>query len=110
MTARWRYDWLLARARDPVDIVTYAFAGAIDTSAAALPAPRRLGLAPARFAALLTRYFPQAAEVFSLLPSETGDFPLRNDEFEDLLQLLRDHGSRRDEENEWLAHAVAAAC
>jgi len=110
MAARWCYDWLLARARDPADIVTYAFAGAIDTSAAVLPASCRLGLEPARFAVLLAHYFPRATEEVLPFPDETGCSSLRNDEFGDLLQLLRDHGSRQDEENEWLAHAVAAAC
>ncbi len=110
MAVPWCYDWLLARARDPVDIVTYAFAGAIDASAAALPAPHRLGLESRRFTALLARYFPSVTEDFSPFPSGTECPPLRNDEFGDLLQLLRDHSCCRNEENEWLAHAVAAAC
>jgi len=103
---------LLDHARNPADIATRAFAGALAVSRGQLPEARPLGLPPAEAKALLARYFPTAK---LLLPEEAandpaiGCPPLRTDEHEDLLQLLLAHRSDDSDETRWLASAVAAS-
>jgi len=105
---------LMLAAQDPTDPVTRAFAGALETSRAALPAAQPLGLDGAAFQALLVRYFPTAANdlpEFTGAADAVGCPALRSEEYDDLLQLLlayRSDGS--DETTLWLASAVAAAC
>lgn len=103
---------LLDHARNPADVATRAFAGALAASRGRLPEARPLGLPPAEARALLARYFPTAKR---LLPEDAandaaiGCPPLRTDEHEDLLQLLLSHRSDDSDETRWLASAVAAA-
>lgn len=100
---------LMQAAENPADPATRAFAGALETSWGALPMARPLGLDAVAFRALLARYFP-AANDLPELAAEAGCQPLRDDEYDDLLQLLRDHRSDGSDETAWLASAVAAAC
>lgn len=104
---------LMLAAQDPTDPVTRAFAGALETSRAALPAAQPLGLDGAAFQALLVRYFPAAANdlpEFNGAADATGCPALRCDEYDDLLQLLLAYRSDGSDETSWLASAVAAAC
>jgi nitrogen fixation protein NifQ len=108
------YDRLMAQARNPADIPTQAFAGVIGfaRTQAAMPPHRVLRLSAERYAVLLERYFPQAGHttVVAGAADDAGCPALDNGEFDDLLDLLLAHRSRRDEPSEWLARAVAAAC
>lgn len=108
-------DTLLAFAPDPADLATLAFAGVIAGAWAqrgveVLPL---LGVDAGETRRLLHRYFPGAAEAlgvpWELLANACSELN-REDEIEDLLQLLLDHRTRDDEETRWLAHAVATAC
>jgi len=99
---------LLDHARNPADVATRAFAGALATSSGALSQP--LGLPPESFHALLARYFPAAAPVYEAANDPAIGCPaLRTDEYDDLLQLLLAHRSGDSDETRWLASAVAAA-
>lgn len=101
---------LLACARDPHDVATRAFAGALTTSGRALPRP--LGLSDEAFRALLARYFPTAANEgdWHGEAASSGCPALRVEEYDDLVELLLDHRSDDGDETVWLASAVAAAC
>jgi len=100
---------LMLAAENPDDPATRALAGALETSWGALPQARPLGLDAAAFQTLLARYFPAANDLPELV-AEAGCQPLRDDEYDDLLQLLLDHRSDSRDETIWLASAVAAAC
>lgn len=106
---------LLAFARDPADTATLAFAGVIGSAwrqrgVGVLPF---LGVDAAATRRLLERYFPGADAAFRVpwdaLAGTARGFS-RDDEIEELLQLLLDHRTRDDEETRWVAHAVATAC
>lgn len=100
------YRQLMAGARDPADAVTQAFGGVLARF-------RIRGLEAPVLARLLSRYFPDADEVWVNVPSaddQAGCSALCAEEFEDLLMLLRAHRSEDSEETEWLAHAIATAC
>ncbi len=102
---------LMLAAHDPADLVTRAFAGALETSWGALPMARPLGLDRVSFQALLMRYFPAANDLSALAETApAGCEALRADEYDDLLQLLLDHRGDAGDETRWLAGAVAAAC
>lgn len=100
---------LMLAAENPADPATRVFAGALETSRGALPMARPLGLDAVAFRALLACYFP-AANDLPELAAEAECQPLRDDEYDDLLQLLLDHRSDGSDETGWLASAVAAAC
>lgn len=104
------YAALMAAARCPGDPATLALAGVI-----ALAANRRApydvpiaGLDNAELLILQARLFPTLAA-----PARQADGPAPPpdslDEFDDLLALLLEHRSHRDELSDWLAHAVATA-
>lgn len=101
---------LLEYARDPADVATRAFAGAMATSDGVLNRP--LGLAPKAFRTLLARYFPEACNgpEWAEEAASSGCPALRVEEFDDLLALLLAHRSDDSDETAWLASAVAAAC
>lgn len=103
---------LMLAARDPAEVATRAFAGALETSWGALPMARPLGLDEVAFQALMARYFPAANDVLNLVEDmpTAGCEALRADEYDDLLQLLLDHCGDSSDETHWLASAVAAAC
>jgi nitrogen fixation protein NifQ len=101
---------LIAAAARPDDPVTLAFAGTIAM------APQRRApydvpvcdLDDAELAALERRFFPGLAVPFAAanpLPAAACF-----DEFSDLVALLLDHRTCRDDTSRWLAHAVATAC
>lgn len=99
---------LLDHARNPADVATRAFAGALAVSSGVLPRP--LGLVPEAFSALLARYFPAATlSIEAANDAGSGCPALRTDEYEDLVQLLLAHRSDDSDETRWLASAVAAA-
>ena len=107
------YDRLMAQARNPADIPTQAFAGVIGFARrhAAMPPHRVLRLSVERYAVLLERYFVNAGLAAAGEATDDAACPaLDNDEFVDLLDLLLAYRSTRDEQSEWLARAVAAAC
>lgn len=109
------YDWLLARARNPEDGVTKAFAGVIQSAGKGEIQPPNLGMGLSldKFVELLDRYFPGASREMCGESSKTGDTdcqPFRMDEFDDLVGLLLEHRSDDAEHTEWLAYAFASGC
>jgi len=113
-TSAFTYDSLMAHARNPLDSVTRALAGAIASAAAGhIEAPNlALGLSRSRYSALLAQHFP-GAESQTCVCGEAcreGCRPLRGDEFQDLVELLLSHRSNEEDATEWLAYAIASAC
>lgn len=109
------YDWLLARARNPEDGVTKAFAGVIQSAGKGEIQPPNLGMGLSldNFVELLDRYFPGASREMCGESSKTGDADcqsFRTDEFDDLVGLLLEHRSDDAEHTEWLAYAFASGC
>jgi len=104
------YHLLMECAKDPSDVATRAFAGALAVSAGALPRP--LGLVNEAFQSLLERYFPEASNMpeWAVGTAGSGCAPLRAEEYDDLVALLLEHRSAEGDETTWLASAVAAAC
>ncbi|MBS4095697.1 MAG: nitrogen fixation protein NifQ [Sulfuricella sp.] len=98
---------LLYRAGSPAAIATRAIAWVIG-SEDYRPAMLR-GIPADDFERLLERYFPGAAAVRASLAA-SGCAPLRDDEFQDVLDLLLEYRSDDGDETMWLASAVAAAC
>ncbi|HAN55175.1 MAG TPA: hypothetical protein DCQ77_02735 [Betaproteobacteria bacterium] len=109
------YDWLLARARNPDDGLTRAFAGVIQAAGKGEIQPPSLGmgLSQDKFVTLLERYFPGTSrEICDESCSEAcaDCVPLQASEFDDLVALLLAHRSDDAEHTEWLAHAIASGC
>jgi nitrogen fixation protein NifQ len=104
------YVELIEAARDPEHVVTQAFAGLI-ALASQRPAPYDVPIAALdnlALAELRERYFP---DLQCPLKADEGSCPPPPiDEFDDLLALLQEHRSFDDQENIWLAHAIATAC
>ena len=108
-------DWLLARARNPEDGPTRAFAGVIQAASKGDIQPPNLGmgLTQDKFVALLERYFPGSSrevcgDNYQDACVNSVSFPVS--EFDDLVDLLLDHRTSDAEYNEWLAYAVASGC
>ena len=91
---------------DPFDRHVFACAIAVAIAEARCPVTEALGLAPAVLADLVNAYFPDAA--LSLAEHEWGSGP-GEDQLEepDLRQLLIEHRSNGEPEEEWLAAIVA---
>lgn len=111
------YQGLMAYAKDPSDVLTHAFAGAIGLACAdgSLPAgPLVMGLSRQRFSALVERHFPGAWQaLFGQGVSADGAedcLGLRDEEFGDLLGLLLEHRADDGEQGYWLACAIATSC
>lgn len=95
---------LLNHASNAASIATRALAWVI-ASEEYRPALLR-GIAADDFERLLGRYFPDAGR-----PALSGGCtPLRDDEFQDILDLLIEYRADDSDETLWLASAVAAAC
>ncbi len=109
------YDWLMARAKDPEDDLTRAFASVIQAVSLGniLPPNPGMGLVLDQFSRLLERYFPgSSAEIVDARFEEVYLVyvsPLAS-EFEDMVSLLLEHRTGETESNAWLAHAVASGC
>ena len=109
------YDWLLARARNPEDGLTRAFAGVIQAAGKGVIQPPNLGMGLTRdkFAELLECYFPGSSREICVNRFQEiyADYvsPLAS-EFDDMVALLLEHRSDDAECNEWLAYAVASGC
>lgn len=99
------HQHLLNQANNPAAITTRALAWVIG-SEDYRPALRR-GIANDDFERLLARYFPNTDG--AALPQD-GCAALRDDEFQDILDLLLEHRADDSDETVWLASAVAAAC
>jgi len=98
---------LLSTARDPHDIATLAFSGVLSRFPLfKLEAPD--------FMRLLERYFPgagpAAAVAQALSRPERVCSAIPPEEFDDLLELFREHRRDDSEETGWLAHTIASAC
>lgn len=109
------YDWLLARASNPEDGLTRAFAGVIQAASKGeiQPPNMGMGLPQGKFVELLECYFPGSSrEVCGDSSQEAGAdcVSLLVSEFDDLVGLLLDHRTSDAEYNEWLAYAVASGC
>lgn len=109
------YDWLLARARNPGDALTIAFAGVIQAASKGEIQPPSLGMGLSRdkFAELLECYFPGSSlEICGAnYQDNSGNCAsLAVSEFDDLVELLLEHRSSDAEYNVWLAYAVASGC
>jgi len=109
------HETLIAHARDHEDPLIMAFAGVISGAwskrgIGALPIS---GLDSASTNQLLDRCFPGAVAALRIrwdtLTGARHDFN-REDETEDLVELLLEHSSDASEEARWAAHAVATAC
>lgn len=97
---------LLSHASNATSITTRALAWVIGSEEYR---PAMLRAIPSDdFERLLAHYFPETGAGRMTLPG--GCAPLRDDEFQDLLDLLVEHRRDGDDETLWLASAVAAAC
>lgn len=94
----------LALARRPDDPATLAFAGVIAQSLREQRRPLIRGLDEDGFRSLLDAFFPglecRNGETLQLF---------EYDEFDDLVELLREHRATEDEADSWLAYAIATA-
>jgi nitrogen fixation protein NifQ len=101
----------MAATDDRGDPVTLAFAGVI-ALASLRPAPYDVpiaGLAGDALAALVGSRFPYLPSGLRLRDGTAATRSGCNDEFADLVELLRDAGTPDDATTTWLAHAVATA-
>jgi nitrogen fixation protein NifQ len=96
---------LMARARDPDDELTRAFAGVIGCALQAGQSPLIRGLPQNDFQRLLDAYFPGAVLANGDLTGDTAPWG----ELDDLLQLLMEFRREPSEALTWLSHAVASA-
>ena len=98
---------LLSAARDPHDAATRAFSGVLSR----FPL---IGLEAPELMRLLSRYFPAAGPTATaaqtLLTQEGACSSIPPEEFDDLLELFREHRRDDSEETGWLAHTIASAC
>ena len=101
------YQRLMAAARDANDIATLAFGGVLSRF-------RILGLDSPALTRLLGRYFPgsplAAGDGQSVAATGEVCTALAAEEFDDLLNLLREHRRDDSEKTAWLAHALVSAC
>lgn len=109
------YDWLMARAKNPSEDLTRAFASVIQAVGKGNIQPPNLGMGLPinKFIELLEIYFPGSSqeicgESFQEAYAERVS-PLAS-EFNDMVELLLEHRSDDAEYNIWLAHAVASGC
>ena len=105
------YADLMAAADDRDDPVTLAFAGVI-ALASLRPAPYDVpiaGLAGDALAALVRCRFPHLPAELKLRAPTSAISSGRDDEFADLVELLRAAGTPDDATTTWLAHAIATA-
>lgn len=104
--------WLMGRAKDPADPLTRAMAGALEfacTPAARLSAGI-MGMPAPGLRELMESLFPAAwggSEWEALPPFAVAT---RDDEYQDILDLLLRHRSDDGKRTEWLARAISAAC
>jgi nitrogen fixation protein NifQ len=115
MRVQVAHEQLMTYARQPEDVLTQAFAGAVRTAFAQGVFPALFfGLTEAQFSCLLDRYFPGAwRDMFAtsdLLDDRTPCPAFREDEIKDLVALLLDHRANDREEVTWLAYALATGC
>jgi nitrogen fixation protein NifQ len=99
-------DGLLAFAEDPANLGTRAIAGVIASGREGRIPALEEGLGSRRFATLVGRLFPGADPGEPLFSASL--FPAV--EYGDLMLLLLEHRSRKGEETEMVAHAMAIAC
>jgi len=101
------YDQLMARAGGlPNDDL---FARMLFSQTVGLGAlPPGLGLAPAAFAALMARHFPDFTLPAGLAPPALE--AARHDERDELLTLLQEHCAEPDGSERWMAEIVTTAC
>ena len=97
---------LLRHAARPDEPLTRALAGVM-SSGATRPAAYAMPIArldPREQEALMAQCFPGLPMQWPAGPDHDDD------EFGDLLVLLRTHATDRDRTSDWLAHAIATAC
>lgn len=108
------YERLMSYAQRPGDILTQAFAGAVRTAFAQGDTPTNFfGLTESQFNCLLDRYFPGAwKDLFMVTPLEASaeNVSFREDEIQDLVNLLLEHRANDRDETTWLAYAIATGC
>jgi len=115
MRVQVTHEQLMTYARQPDDVLTHAFAGAVRTAFSQSVFPALFfGLTETQFGCLLDRYFPGAwRDLFATagLFDEQAPCPsFREDEIKDLVALLLDHRASDREEVTWLAYALATGC
>ncbi len=96
---------LAAHARHPDRAAALAFAGVMAKALQAGRQPLIRGLAEARFQEMLQQHFDGLA----LSNGGGAAAPAGWDEFDELVELLLDHGALGDEQEAWLAYAIATA-
>lgn len=97
-------------ARHPERPDTLAFAGVIAMSLRAGRAPLIRGLSEDGFSRLIDEYFPGLNCRNGASPAGDGPGrPFDLDEFDDLVDLLLEHGTGERDHDTWLAHAIATA-
>jgi nitrogen fixation protein NifQ len=105
---------LLGGAAAPSDLLVRAFARVIaDRCQPFAPVfVPGLGLGRSRFNALMQTYFPYLETPRHWLAAQAAPILRQGvlEEFDDLLQLLLEHGTGESETQRWTAHLVAAAC
>lgn len=101
------YARLMTAARDPADIATLALGGVLARFTIQ-------DLDTGTLDRLLDRYFPGAAPSSLQLdvsaPDQVVCTALSEQEYGELLALLREHRRDDSEENAWIAQAMASAC
>jgi nitrogen fixation protein NifQ len=101
------YTRLMAAARNPADIATLALGGVLARFSIK-------GLDASALDRLLAHYFPGTAPTTLHLDQQNGDqvvcTALSEQEYGDLLALLREYRRDDSEENAWVAQAMASAC
>lgn len=102
---------LMKLARDRDSLVTQALAGVIGRSwqQRGLQCQPLYGLDTPTTRRLLARHFPGGEWLPALRLDTPGEFA-EAIEMDDVVTLLCDHRTQPDEDNAWLAHAVATAC
>lgn len=100
----------LTLARYPDDPATLAFAGVIAQSLQTQRQPLIRGLSEDGFSRLIDAYFPGLDTRNGASMDNTGPGRLfAIDEFDELVELLCDHGACGSQQEQWLASAIATA-
>jgi len=97
----------ISHARQPEELATLAFAGVIGESLRFARQPLIRGLSESCFQNLLKEFFSDFNHPNGI--SIDGTQSTVYDEFDEIVELLLEHGASGNERENWLAHAIASA-
>lgn len=98
----------ISQARHPDDLATLAFAGVIAESLRSSRQPLIRGLSESCFQKLLQEFFSGLAYSNATNGGPTAQ-PADYDEFDEIVELLLEYRATDNEQETWLAHAIASA-